>query len=886
MSHPLGARVAVAVLVALCGASIARGQSITAGAPARSTLERIERAQAGGTIDPSAAARAKLTFLFDRAHLDPAWRASEEPPARCATVVLDDLEQHASTFDAETRAWLDRITSIATPPSGSPTYETTHFRITWVTSGPDAPSLVDVSPANGVPDWVERTGDACEQAWATEVGTLGYTAPALPTGKNAKYPVTYQAQDTYGYTLSLGGQLTQIVLRPNYDGFPYNTDPDGDEIGALRSTVAHELKHAIQRMYTPWTEGNWLELDATWMEDQVFDSSNDYYQFMRGPSSPFTAPLQSLLVGGGGSYQDCDWETYQGEKYGLDHLRRFWERRRAVAGGEPVLTTYEQNFLAAGTTFDVAFGEYSAWNFVCGDRATPGFGYEEAAAYPTTPAASVSESLPVPTTSFAVAGLAAATHLVLNREGTLGGTPEFTFSGSPNFDWQVSVLCRFHSGAVSRIPVTLSSGMATVTLTGLDWAELDWAALVVANAIEFTPAGSYQFSARAIAPVLISHAPLGDLSTTGPIAIRATVTDGAEALEPGSVTLTYRLNSGTPGTVPMQPSGGPGQFAAQLPAAMPGTSIEYRIDASGAAGGHESAPSSAGSYFTFQMMSVAEPFETAGGWTVGAPGDAATSGVWERATPIGTIAAPYLDVTGAPGTMCFVTGAGVPGGSAGDADVDGGQTTLLSPVFSFYVGRPYSAAYAHFWRWYSNQRNGRPDDVWKVELTTDDGASWMPVETITEGRETWEPVTVDLTPWLGTTPRLQFRFVASDTGNASLVEAAIDDFEILATLVDPLDATETPPLAFGLSAVSPNPSAGRFALRLDRPHAMTVEASVRDLQGRTVRRVLPKAVLPAGSSTLEWDGRDEQGLATPAGVYWIEVRGDARRLTRKLVRTP
>jgi hypothetical protein len=50
--------------------------------------------------------------------------------------------------------------------------------------------------------------------------------------------------------------------------------------------------------------------------------------------------------------------------------------------------------------------------------------------------------------------------------------------------------------------------------------------------------------------------------------------------------------------------------------------------------------------------------------------------------------------------------------------------------------------------------------------------------------------------------------------------------------------------------------------------------------------VLPKAVLPAGSSTLEWDGRDEQGLATPAGVYWIEVRGDARRLTRKLVRTP
>src|SRR5262249_55871493 len=159
----------------------------------------------------------------------------------------------------------------------------------------------------------------------------------------------------------------------------------------------------------------------------------------------------------------------------------------------------------------------------------------------------------------------------------------------------------------------------------------------------------------------------------------------------------YRLNSGAPLTVPMSPAGG-GQFAAQLPSAAAGTSIDYRIDAAGTAGGHEGAPASAGSYFTFRMMDVAETFETAGAWTVGAPGDDATSGLWERATPVGTIAAPYLDVTGAPGTQCFVTGAGVPGGAAGDADVDGGKTTLLSPVFSFYTGRPYATAFAHYWR--------------------------------------------------------------------------------------------------------------------------------------------------------------------------------------------
>jgi hypothetical protein len=321
------------------------------------------------------------------------------------------------------------------------------------------------------------------------------------------------------------------------------------------------------------------------------------------------------------------------------------------------------------------------------------------------------------------------------------------------------------------------------------------------------------------------------------------------------------------------------------PLARTGATIEYRIDAMGTLGGHERAPSNAGSYFMFQMMDIAEPFETAGGWSVGGPGDAATSGVWQIATPVGTIAAPYLDVTGDPGSMCFVTGAGVPGGSAGDADVDGGQTTLLSPVWGFPTQRAYASAFARYWRWYSNQRNGRPDDVWKVEITSDDGATWTPVETVSEGREAWVPVTIDLMPWVGTAPRLQFRFVASDTGKASLVEAAIDDFEIQAKLVDPTAVSEPLRIAFALSPAVPNPSPARFTLRLDRPRAMTVEAIVRDVQGRIVRRLLARGVLPPGNSRLEWDGRDDRGRETPAGVYLLEVRAEAHRLTRKLVRT-
>jgi len=192
MARPAWRRAtAVTALLFLCGASVARSQSIGKSTPARSTLERIDRAEAVGILDVSQAARARLAYIFDRARLDASWGAAADPPARCGTVVIDDVVRHAASLDAGTRAWLDRITAIATPPGGSPTYETTHFRVTWVTSGPDAPSLADVSPANGVPDWVERTGAALEQAWTTEVGTLGYTAPALPDEKHPKYPVTY-----------------------------------------------------------------------------------------------------------------------------------------------------------------------------------------------------------------------------------------------------------------------------------------------------------------------------------------------------------------------------------------------------------------------------------------------------------------------------------------------------------------------------------------------------------------------------------------------------------------------------------------------------------------------------------------------------------------------
>jgi len=231
----------------------------------RTALERLDAAVARGEIAPAEAARQRFFYLFDRDRMSARFRVPGEPPAKCGTEVIAELVRDRALLDAGTRAELDhRLSSINAPGTG--TYTTAHFRIEYATSGPDAPTPTDVAPANGIPDFVEWTGAACEQAWAIEVGQLTYTAPAVGNGQNARYPVTYQAQDAYGFTTVVAGQETRIVLHPSYANFPFNEDPEGDVIGALRVTVAHEFKHAIQRMYSPWTEGNWLELDATWMD--------------------------------------------------------------------------------------------------------------------------------------------------------------------------------------------------------------------------------------------------------------------------------------------------------------------------------------------------------------------------------------------------------------------------------------------------------------------------------------------------------------------------------------------------------------------------------------------------------------------------------------------
>ncbi len=176
-----------------------------------------------------------------------------------------------------------------------------------------------------------------------------------------------------------------------------------------------------------------------------------------------------------------------------------------------------------------------------------------------------------------------------------------------------------------------------------------------------------------------------------------------------------------------------------------------------------------------ETVLIADDFEAPGGWTVGAPGDDATTGIWTRVNPVGTSAQSEDDHT-VGGSLAFITGQHN-GGGAGDNDVDGGRTTLTSPTLDLSSGD----ARIGYWRWFSNDAGSNPGaESLIVDISNDGGNSWIEVEEVGPSFQAsggWFFHEFTVSDFVAPTANVELRFVASDDFG-SIVEAAIDDFAV------------------------------------------------------------------------------------------------------------
>jgi hypothetical protein len=176
--------------------------------------------------------------------------------------------------------------------------------------------------------------------------------------------------------------------------------------------------------------------------------------------------------------------------------------------------------------------------------------------------------------------------------------------------------------------------------------------------------------------------PTATTDAVGPYAISADIVDYSSV---ASAKLFYRVSGGLWTETSMASRG---VYEGSIPGAPANTQIDYYIWAEDGIGLESMNPPDApATYFsiyvteTFYAHDAEDPGDAA--WQLGMAGDAATTGIWVRVDPNGTEYSgvpmqPENDHTLAPGVKCFVTGQGAAGGAVGDADVDGGCTSLRS----------------------------------------------------------------------------------------------------------------------------------------------------------------------------------------------------------------
>ncbi len=348
--------------------------------------------------------------------------------------------------------------------------------------------------------------------------------------------------------------------------------------------------------------------------------------------------------------------------------------------------------------------------------------------------------------------------------------------------------------------------------------------------------------------------------------------------------LHYRYDGGAWLTSPLVPIGGD-LFEATLPPAACTDAPEFYVSAEGLNIGEitepRQAPGVVYSAFVGEFTAIfVDDFESDLGWTVtDSPG--LTDGTWGRGVPVGGGDRGDPPTDGDGSGSCYLTD-----NVAGNSDVDGGTTYLISPAIDVSSA---DDAVVSFLLWYTNDFGDEPNnDTFEVYVSDNNGATWTLASVVGPSTPVpygWYTRSVSVGDHVGLTSQLKVRLAASDLGGGSVVEAGVDAFTVnmLTCEATGVDEGASGPRAYALHANVPNPFNPHTLIRYELPAPSSVTLRIFDASGRVVRTLASSETRGAGAHTVWWDGANDRGEAVASGAYFYRLEAGGETLSRKMM---
>ncbi len=207
-------------------------------------------------------------------------------------------------------------------------YDTEHFRFYYT---------LDDNSNHAVEDenYVIMMGEVFEEVWTFYLDSMGFDSPPLnPDNDHDLYEIyiEYLSPQFFGWAEGHGSGPSchgLIKMRNSYSGTQFE---DHTELENIQVTAVHEFFHAIQWGYNCYSYKNpwFMEATAVWSEDELYDTINDHYRYMKywfeNPDQPISLSTGNFKYGSFIFFQYLD--EHLG---GREMIRSCWDYSREFA---------------------------------------------------------------------------------------------------------------------------------------------------------------------------------------------------------------------------------------------------------------------------------------------------------------------------------------------------------------------------------------------------------------------------------------------------------------------------------------------------------------------------------------------------------------------------